>query len=294
MDLKLLDTFLTVSNLLNFTKAAEVLGYAQSSITAQIRQLENEMNTVLFDRIGKRVALTDAGRRLIPYATQILKVSVDMKNAVSNSESPGGTLVVGTSESLSVFRLPAVIREFRRLYPLVDIELKLLNSGDFLPGLADGTIDIAFSLGKKIESKYVMEVLEINEPICILSYPGYPMTVKNHLTPKDLEGEPLLLTGRGCNYREAFVRRLSEESIIPRIVLETDSVQVTKQAAMSGLGLCVLPYVSVMDEVANGKLMLLDFDTSDFNIVSQLLYHKDRWFSPALREFIRLSILLLP
>jgi len=293
MDLKQLNTFLTLSNLLNFTKAAEYLGYAQSSITAQIRQLEMELDTVLFDRIGKKVILSDAGRRLIPYAVQILQLSVDMKSAVSYSERPEGTLVVGTAESLSVYRLPAVIKEYRKLYPQVDIELRLLSSSDCIAGLSDGNIDIAFSIGNKIGMKNGREVLEIQETIQILASPGHPLSGRRNLTSKDFEGEALLLTGRDCGYRGAFTNRLAKDHVVPRVVLETDSVQVIKQAAMSGLGICVLPAVSVMQEVADGKLILLDFDTSDFQIVSQLMHHKDRWVSPALGEFIRLSILLL-
>ncbi len=294
MDIKQLNTFLTVSNLLNFTKAAEYLGYAQSSITAQIRQLENELDVALFDRIGKKVVLTGSGKRLIPYATQILQLSVDLKNAVSGSEKPEGTLIVGTAESLSIYRLPEVIKEYRRLYPQVDIQLKLLSSGDFFPCLSDGTIDIAFTIGKKSEAKYVQKAVELQESIQVLACPGHPLTEKEHLSPKDFEGESLLLTGPACSYRGAFANRLAEARVVPRVVLETDSIQVIKQAAMSGLGICVLPAVSVIQEIAEGKLLPLKFDTSDYQIFSQLMYHKDRWISPALEEFIRLSILLLP
>lgn len=95
----MLPTFITVSDLLNFTKAADRLGYAQSSITAQIQQLEMELGTALFERNGKKVALTDAGRRLVPYASQILQLSTHMKNAVSEKGGPAGTLIVGTAGS---------------------------------------------------------------------------------------------------------------------------------------------------------------------------------------------------
>lgn len=289
MDMKQLNTFLTVGDLLNFTKAADRLGYAQSSITAQIQQLETELGTALFERIGKKVTLTDAGRRLVPYASQIIQLSNTMKTAVSEKGGLTGTLTVGTAESLSIYRLPAVIKEYRKLFPEVNIELKLLNCTEFLPGLSNGSIDIAFAIGSRIETKYTVEVLELQEHIQVLAYPEHPLTRKKKIVPKDFDGEALLLTGRGCCYRGAFMKRLGDENVVPRVVLETDSIQVIKQAAMSGLGICVLPAVSVPEEVAEGKLAPLDFDTSYFKIVSQLFYHKDKWISPALSEFIRLS-----
>lgn len=289
MDTKQLNTFLTVSNLLNFTKAAGALGYAQSSITAQIRQLEHEMGTVLFERIGKKVTLTQSGRTLIPYAKQILQLSDNMKNAVSDTVRPSGTVNVGTAESLSIYRLPAILKEYRRLYPEVDIRLKLLSCTEFLPGLSGGTIDIAFAIGGRLETNYTREALELPETIRVLAYPEHPLIGKKRLEPVDFEKEALLLTGRDCCYRGAFMKKLTDASITPRVVLETDSIQVIKQAAMSGLGVCVLPEIAVAEEVAEGKLIPLGFDTKNFQIVSQLLYHKDKWISPALTEFIRLS-----
>lgn len=289
MDMKQLNTFMMVSNLLNFTKAAERLGYAQSSVTAQIQQLENELGVLLFERIGKKVMLTDSGRRLTPYATQILQLSDNMRDAVSNSAIPTGSLAIGTAESLSIYRLPAIIQEFRRLYPEVDIELKLLNCLESLPCLINGAIDIAFIIGNRVEAKYVQETLELKEHIQVLACPNHPLTMKKRLAPEDFEKEALLLTGRDCSYRGAFMKRMADANVVSRIVLETDSIQVIKQAAMSGLGICVLPEVSVLQEVSEGRLIPLKFDTRDFKIVSQLLYHKDKWISPALSEFIRLS-----
>lgn len=289
MDIKLLNTFLMVSDFLNFTKAADALGYAQSSVTAQIRQLEFEMGAVLFERIGKRVTLTQAGRKLAPYATQILQLADNMKNAVSDTERPSGTLTIGTAESLSIYRLPAILKEYRKLYPAVDIELKLLSCSEFPERLSGCTIDIAFAIGAKIETNYTEEVLEVPEKILILACPGHPLTVKKNLKPADFSQEALLLTGKDCCYRGAFIIRMASENVNPRVVLETDSIQVIKQAAMSGLGICVLPEIAVAEEVSEGKLAVLDFDTKDFRIVSQLLHHKDKWLSPAMNEFIRLS-----
>lgn len=289
MDFKQLTTFMTVSRLLNFTKAAEQLGYAQSSITAQIQQLELELGTVLFERIGRKVILTDAGERLIPFAAEILHLSDHMKNNVSNPSEPIGKLTIGTAESLSIYRLPPILSEYRKRYPAVELQLKLLSCTDFIPGLSNGQIDVAFTIGEKMEGKLIQEAAVLSEKIMILAPSGHPLTLKKTVGIKDLETESLLLTGRDCSYRGAFLKQLTEHNVIPRIALETDSIQVIKQASMSGLGICVLPEVSVMEEVALNRLVPLPISTEHFQIVSQMLYHRDKYLTPALKEFLRIS-----
>lgn len=289
MDFRQLQAFIAVRDHMNFTRAAEQLGYAQSSVTAQIRQLENELNVRLFERIGKSIALTPAGDRLVPYATELLRLSDTMKAAVTDGGIPSGTLTIGTSESLSISRLPAILAEYRRLWPGVEISLKLLGGSEFLGNLSRNAIDAAFAIGTRIGAVQVSELAAVPESILVLAPPGHPLISKTAVTGRDLEGEHMLLTSPGCAYRGAFLDCLARQNISVKTVLETDSVQVIKQAAMSGLGLCVLPAVAVSEEVSAGKLVPLKFDTAEFHIVSQLLVHRDKWLSPALEAFIDLS-----
>lgn len=293
MDIRQLQAFIAVRDHLNFTKAAEQLGYAQSSVTAQIQQLENELDVRLFERIGKSIALTDAGTRLVTYAEDILRLSGTMKSAARDAGAPTGTLVIGTSESLSISRLPPILQEYRRLYPGVELGLKLMDCCEFLPDLSRSTIDVAYAITKTLETEQTSLILETPEPILVLAPPGHRLTKKTALAETDFENESLLLTGTSCIYGGTFLDRLTIKGVSTRIVLETESVQVIKQAAMSGLGLCVLPAVAVTQEVTDGKLVPLDFDTADFHIYSQLLVHKDKWISPSLRAFLNLSVQML-
>jgi DNA-binding transcriptional LysR family regulator len=289
MDFRQLQTFLTVKDLLSFTKAAERLGYAQSSITAQIQQLESELDVRLFERLGKAITLTDAGERLVPYAAQLLQLAKTMKSAVAGGDQPSGTLTVGTAESLSVTRLPAILGAYRRLYPEVELRLKLLGCADVLPNLSGNEVDLAFTIGRRLESDAVAQLCALPEEICILAAKNHPLAGMLRVTAVDFESMPLLLTGDGCSYRAAFLERLDAAGIAPMLALETDSIQVIKQAAVSGLGVCVLPATAVAGEVADGRLVPLAFDTGGFDIVSQLVIHKDKWLSPALNAFIGLA-----
>jgi DNA-binding transcriptional LysR family regulator len=289
MDFKQLNAFLTISKLQSFTKAADSLGYAQSSITTQIKLLESELGVKLFERIGKNITLTHEGKKLLPYAKQMLKLSSDIKNTVFSTETPSGTLTIGAAESLCVLRLPEILKAYKKLYPEVEISLKFGSCSEFRYFLNDNIIDVAFSLGIKIDSEEFISEVEVPEPMLLLAYPGHPLIDKKEVLPEDIETEPLILTEMGCSYRAALENILNSCNVKPNIALETGSVQAIKQFTMSGLGITLLPKVAVEDEIYSGKLIPLNWVGPDFQIISQVLYHKDKWISPALQEFLRLS-----
>ena len=288
MDLKQLNTFLTISKLQSFTKAADALNYAQSSVTTQIKLLEEELGVKLFERMGKNISLTHDGKKLIPYAQKMLKLSVDIKNNISEEDYPKGVLTIGVAESLCVIRLPEIIKAYRKLYPEVEIALKFGSCADFRRYMNDNLIDVAFSLGAKIDGGEFVSEIEREETMLLLAYPGHPLLEKEKVLPEDLKGESLILTEVGCSYRASFERILKDAGICPRITIESGSVHAIKQFTMSGMGISLLAKVAVEEELANGKLLALNWLGADFEIVSQVLYHKSKWLSPALEAFISL------
>lgn len=289
MDFKQLNAFLTIGRLQSFTKAAQELGYAQSSITTQIKSLENELEVKLFERIGKNVTLTHEGRKLIPYAKQMLKLSDDIKSSITTADTPTGTLTIGAAESLCVLRLPEILKKYRELYPNVDVSIKFGSCADFRHFLSNNIVDVAFSLGVKIDSTEFISEIELPEKMLLLAYPGHPLIKKEKILPSDISNESLILTDTGCSYRAAFENILRDAGITPNVALETGSVQAIKQFTMSGLGISLLPKVAVTDEIDSGRLVPLNWAGPGFNIISQVLYHKDKWISPALREFLNLA-----
>lgn len=289
MDFRQLNAFLTIGKLQSFTAAANDLGYAQSTITTQIKLLEQELGVKLFERIGKHVTLTHEGKKLLPYAKQMIKLSDDIKNVVFNEEKPSGTLTIGAAESLCVIRLPEILKEYRKLYPDVEVSLKFGSCADFRQYLKDNIIDVAFSLGRKIDSEDFISEVEFDEEMLLLAYPGNHLINKEEIYPEDLENEPLILTETGCSYRAAFENILQENGVKINLVLETGSVQAIKQFTMSGLGITLLPKVAVKDALATGKLIPLNWCGPEFGIISQVIYHKDKWKSKALEAFLELS-----
>lgn len=286
MDINQLNTFLTLSKMKNFTKTAELLGYAQSSITVQIQQLEKELGVKLFERIGKNISLTAEGNTLIPYATKILSLSANMKEAVVPSDEAHGSITIGASESLCIYRLPKIIKAYKERHPYIDIYLKLLKCNQFIPFLSDNSVDIAFSIGDRIDQETITSVLELPEPIMILASPNHPLASKDCLSLMDFDQEAFILTEHGCCYRGAFERDLMNVNIELKTVLETDSIQAIKQTAMSNLGICVLPKIAVAEEIIQKTLIPLAYK-NNYTIVSQIIYHKNKWISPILADFIQ-------
>ena len=288
MDIKQLTTFLTLCKLKNFTKTADLLGYAQSSITAQIKQLETEMGAKLFDRIGKSVSLTSAGKALMPYATQILFITSNMKETLTTNGATSGSITIGAAESICICRLPQMISRYRKLYPHIDINLKLLNSDQMIPMLSDNSIDLAFSVGDKIENPSITSAICLPERIMILASPGHPLASKATILPEDFSNESFLLTEKGCNYRRSFEHDLLSSGIHVKVTLETGSIQAIKEMSMCGLGLCVLPQIAVTKEVESRRLIALPYQTH-YEIYSQLIFHQDKWMSPYLESFINVA-----
>ncbi|MBY2475334.1 LysR family transcriptional regulator [Clostridioides difficile] len=284
MELKHLNTFLTLSKIKNFTRTAEYLNYAQSNITAHIQQLEKELDVHLFERIGKSVELTREGEKLVPYAEKMLLLSSDIKKMYKEKDNYG-RIVIGASESICIFKLPEIIKVYKEKYPDVDLFIKTLDSSDFVPLLADNTIDIAFILDLPINNKSTISVLKNEEPICVLSVPESDLALKEKVYIQDFQNVPFILTGKSCCYRSLFEKELSESSIVPKIVLETGSIQVIKQTVLSGLGLCLLPELAVEKELKKHELVKIPY-TTNYNVFSQLIYHKDKWLSKNLCDFI--------
>lgn len=285
MDTKHLHTFLTLCKIRNFTKTAELLGYAQSSITAQIKQLETELNVQLFDRIGKTVSVTSAGKALIPYASQIISLSADMKEVVSDTDILSGKITVGAAESICIYRLPKIINYFRKMNPNAEIYLKLFDSSDAVSLLSDNTIDIAFVIGSIVDDPSIISVLRIPERTFVLSYPDHPLSSQSSISQRDFFLEPFVLTESGCCYRKAFEHDMLSMGVKINTILETGSIQAIKEMTMSGLGLCVLPEIAVLDEINSNRMIPLPYE-SNYEIYSQLIYHKSKWVSPLLSRFI--------
>jgi len=293
MELRQLATFREVATTLSFTRAAEALDYAQSSVSSQIQELEGELGSPLFERLGKRISLSDAGQRLLPYAERLLQLADEARAAVSSSEEPSGTLTIGTPESLCTYRLPPVLSQFRARYPRVQVVFRPAFGADLRRALNEGRVDLGFFYEYPQGQPDLATESLVAEPLVLLAHPGHPLASRARVDTYMLHGEPLLLTEPGCVYRERFERLLSTAGAHPTSTVEFSSIEAIKQCVMVGMGLSLLPAVTVREEVARGRMVALPWSEKDFGLVTLMAWHHDKWLSPALRAFIGLSRELL-
>lgn len=292
MDLRQLSTFRLLATTLNFTRTAIALNYVQSNVTAQIQALEEELGVRLFDRLGKRVALTDVGERLFRYAEQILDLVDEMHKVASAEEDIMGTLAISAPQSLCTYRLPKLLYKFRSCYPQVSVQFRPSPVADLRRLVSEGMLDVAFVLEEPVHSTQLTVKSLCHEPLHVIAVPSHPLVGINQVKPADMEGETVLLTESGCSYRALFEHSLAVAGVKPATTLEFSSVEAIKQCVMLGMGISILPEMATSVEVEQGKLAVLPWILPDAQIFTQMVWHKEKWLSPALRAFIDLATLM--
>ncbi|MFI9153624.1 LysR family transcriptional regulator [Streptomyces sp. NPDC053367] len=280
MELRLLVSFEKVATVLSFTRAAAELGYAQSSVTAQVRSLESALGAELFDRLGGHIRLTEAGARLLPYARQMIELAEEARAAVASAEEPSGTLTVGTMESLTNHRLPPLLEYFHHRYPKVRLSLRTTIGDETRQALRQGTYDVGFLMEEETGHPGLESVVLTVEPLALVAAPGHALEGAA-VTLAGLRAQSLLATEPGCAYRDLFERELGTS--VP--FMEFGTIEATKRAAAAGLGVALLPEITVAAELAGGSLVRLDWQPP-FTLRTQLAWRSGKRLAAHARLFV--------
>jgi DNA-binding transcriptional LysR family regulator len=289
MELRQLITFRTVAQTLSFSRTAANLNYAQSTVSTQIQALEEELGVTLFDRLGKRVVLTDAGQRLLNYAEKMLTLEDEARAVVSNANTLSGSLVISSPETLCAYRLPPILRRFRDRFPQVQLSFCPEYDTTLFEAIRDGVMDVAIVMAETVPSSQLVIEPLITEPMLIMAYPEHPLVQSSHVTFADLQDEPFILTEATCNYRRLFEDSFRVAGVPLAPPMEFHSVEAIKQCVMARIGLSFLPLVAVEKEIEQGRMVPLRWAGRDFRIVTQMVWHKDKWLSPALKAFLNIA-----
>lgn len=295
MEIRLLKAFNTVAALNSFTAAAEKLNYSQSSISDQIRKLESDLETVLFERIGSRIDLTSDGKKLLEYSSRILDLCNEAESSLSSADKDDvrGEIVVGMTESLCFYKLPGLLMQYYKLYPSVDLKLKMGGCYDFPEWLNNNSVDAAFVLDNETDYQNLNTHILSEEKLVIVAGSSNRIAEKHVLDPEDFEDQILILTPEKSKYRVLFDRYLSDKRIKYKSHLDFESIEAIKHFVKSGMGISFLPETTVKREIDKGTLVSFDIPGAEFSIASQVMYHRDKWISPALRALLNLADTML-
>lgn len=274
MELRHLITLKTIVERGGFKKAAEHLGYAQSSVTTHIKELEEEVGKPLFDRLGKKVILTHNGQRFLSYAVKIIDLYTQ---ALNTDEEPTGDLTIGISESLTIGRIPSILLEYKKAYPKVNLSLKSIENYQVTSSLQNGDIDLALILEKDDWSLPELNCEILKRERMVLISP-----------PKQENSRTVLYTERSCSYKSVFDHYINYKQMDVKESLDFQSIEAIKQCVRSGLGISLVPYFSVKEELESNKLNGEEVAPEHPAISTFLAYHKDKWLSPSMNSMISL------
>ena len=298
MELRQLETLVAVARELSFSRAAAGLGYVQSSVSSQVAALERELGVPLFDRLGRRIALTEAGRVMLDYSERLLDLAREagevVADAVAGSGEITGSLSVSAPETLLTYRLPELLTVFHEIYPKVRVSLKPTAVGRLVGStrraLEEGRVDVAFVLDvPSVVVEGLAAELLMEEEVSVVAPPAHALAVSDLVAPSDLGGETVLLPEApqsGCAYRGRFERQLAEGGMVPRETLEFQSIEAIKRCVGAGMGITVLPTVAVEAELAGGDLSELGWQ-EPIRVGTLMAWNQARWASPALRAFLK-------
>ncbi|WP_333773399.1 LysR family transcriptional regulator [Streptomyces sp. IBSBF 3136] len=285
MDIRQLRTFHRVAALGSFTRAAAELNYAQSSVTAQIQSLEVSLGGELFERFGGKVKLTPAGTRLLPYAGQMLALADEARGAASPDAQPEGVLTIGTMESITSYRMPPVLEFFHHRYPRLQIALRPSLCAETLHSLRQGLFDAGFLMEAETQHSGVhSEVLGV-ERLVVVASPGHRLAGASKVETDDLRQETVLAPEAGCAYRELLEAELNEGTGEPVPFLEFGNIEAIKRGVGAGLGISLLPWMAVGQELSAGTLVPLAWEPP-FELFTQLAWRKGAQLSRERRVFV--------
>ena len=286
MELRNLITFTHVVELGSFTRAAELLGYSQSTISFQIKQLEDELDCLLFERINHTISLTDRGRDLVSYAHQVRAITDEFKESFAKEGQLSGHIHIVTPDSVCDEMINSHYIDFHKKYPEISIRFTTGDSALMLDMLDHNKADIIITLDQRTYNKdYIIAKEEPLSTHFVASANSKFANAKG-LSIKDIVNEPFILTEYGQGYRRVFDSELSKMSLEITPVLEIGRTDIITTMLAESEMISFLPDFVTKDLIELGKLCYLDVSDVRIDIWKQLIYHKNKWMTKSLKTFI--------
>ncbi|MBS1828253.1 MAG: LysR family transcriptional regulator [Acidobacteria bacterium] len=289
MDLDQLHTFLEIVRLKSFSKAAQTCFRTQPAISAQVRQLEQEIGTALFERLGTRISLTPAGRIFADYAEQILDLRRRSQDAINELErTPRGELLIAANESTCIYVLPGVFAQFKVEFPNVQLQVDRSYGSRVVEAVLENQADFGFAQLPIDDKK--LQVLKIHTDEVKMILPlDHPLAARKSVVCRDLMGTPLLLPKSGTT-RNRLNSWLEPVEDMIQISMELDSTEMIKRFVMANLGVSFLAASNCEEEVRSGRMMAVSLSPEPMVRRLALIYRRDKALSKAALGFIQVIL----
>ena len=286
MEIRNLTTFVRVAELSSFTKAAEVLGYSQSTVSFQIKQLETELGCLLFERINHTVRITERGKEVLGYAKEICRLSDEFVDNQSEKDSPCGSIHIVVPDSICEDMIRTNYAEFHSLYPGISLKFTTADTGTMFEMLDRNEADICLTLDRhSYHSDYIIAKEEMVN-MHFVTGKASPYATERALTIGEIANYPFILTERGMGYRRSLDEVFARSSLEVLPTLEIGRTDIITEVLERGIGISFLPDFVTEKKKEAGTLTYLNVTDVKIDIWKQLIYHKNKWLSRALTALI--------
>ena len=286
MELRNLITFIHVAELGSFTKAAEQLGYSQSTISFQIKQIEDELGCLLFERINHTITLTEKGHELVSYAHKVRSLTDEFKENFSKEEECKGNIHIVTPDSVCEELIHNYYIDFYNQYPSISVKFTTADTSVMFDMVDHNEADVIITLDSHTYKKDYVIVKEEPLSMHFVTNANSKLAKKKNLSIKDIINEPFILTEYGQGYRRVFDRELAKKSLFITPVLEIGRTDIITSLLTQSNMISFLPDFVTKSYIEEGKLCYLDIRDMNVEIWKQLIYHKNKWISQSLKLFI--------
>ena len=288
MNTKSLVTFKTILEMGSFQKAADKLGYTQSTVTFQIKQLEEELALKLFEKIGRRMELTQAGKDIMPYVDMILQGTEQISNYGKSLSEITGSLKLAIPDSILIYNMQPFMQAFTHEAPNVQLIVNSIQSGEINPSIADGTADIGINCEKDSYPDSVVHKKLGKYKAVLVASPFANNNLLDFITPHQRKPISLICNEPNGYYQLDMDKYLSEKDILLNPPMKVQSIEAVKRCVMNNLGIAVVPTYSIGEELKNGSLMPIKTELDEKEYNSFYIYHKNKWISPQMELALNL------
>ena len=286
MELAQIQAFIAAAERGSFVRAAQALILTQPSLSARIKALETELNTLLFYRLGRGVRVTDAGKAFLPYAQRAIEALGQGHASLNALEKvASGTLQVGSARAIGTYVLPEILAQFKEEHPGIDVNIRTGRSTEVLQMVMDEEVQVG--LARSLRNPDVLSTRLYDEEIALVSYPNHPFAIEGEANIYDIAKEPLILYDRDSSYFQLIDRVCREAGVIPNVGMILDSIEATKRMIERGFGLSFLPVHGITREVDTGTLALIRItEGHQVTLPTSVMVHRARIYGPAVLAFL--------
>ncbi|HKY43821.1 MAG TPA: selenium metabolism-associated LysR family transcriptional regulator [Pyrinomonadaceae bacterium] len=289
MDVRNLEVFLSVAKHLNFTRAGEEVNLAQPSVSVRIRQLENEVGLKLFEQLGKKIALTEAGLSLIPYARRVMAAVDDARQCIQELQGlERGSLRIGASTTPGMYLIPKAVAAFKAQHPNIEIHLRIKDTQKVEAGVLNNEFDFGFVGGHLVGHK-VATLSWLTDQLVLIVPPDHDFARQRSVKSRHLQKQKFIVREIGSATQATIVKYLQSSGVTMEPVMEMENPESVKKAVQSGLGVAFISRFAVETELKAKSLVAVRVSGLDIRRELKIVYRKDKHLGRAAQTFIAIA-----